>query len=184
MNGQDDVTRHHKTHGSAEEGIASEMITGGDAGEANGAGHAVGYERYPAMPAIPVSDHGGYGGCCHGVARKESARMERIMGTVEETVSIGTVSHVREWLPPGCKSLQRNIQQKSIRDGFGREQCGILRIGIFMQQTYPVDSRGNSRDKSRGVGSAKNTVVATKVICCAEGWCRVRIAGDQAGSHA
>ena len=87
MNGQDDVTRHHKTHGSAEEGIASEMITGGDAGEANGAGHAVGYERYPAMPAIPVSDHGGYGGCCHGVARKESARMERIMRTVEETVS-------------------------------------------------------------------------------------------------
>jgi hypothetical protein len=53
-----------------------------------------------------------------------------------------------------------------------------------MQPAHSIDDRGNRRDKSSSVGTTENTVVATKVACCAEGGCRVGIAGDQASSHA
>jgi hypothetical protein len=63
---------------SAKKNVAGKMITGGDTGEADGANQAIGEEGSPAMLAIPVGKDGGYGGCRHGMVRKESARMERI----------------------------------------------------------------------------------------------------------
>src|SRR5579863_8778707 len=118
MNWQDNVARDDKTHGSAEKDITGKMITGGDTGEADGTSQAIGDERNPSMLAIPVCEHGGYRGRCHGVVRKESPRMERVVGAIEKAVRIGTVSRIREWLPSGRNRLQRNIQQKSVRDGF------------------------------------------------------------------
>jgi len=105
MNWQDDVARYYKTHRSPKEGVAGKMIAGADTGEADGTRQTIGDEGNPSMLAIPVGQHGGYSGCCHRVVLKESARMERISGTIEETVSIGTVSRVLEWLPSGCNGL-------------------------------------------------------------------------------
>ena len=125
------------------------MITGGDTGEADGASQAIGEEGNPAMLAIPVGKGGGYGGCRHGMVRKESARTERIVGAIEETIRIGTVSRIRERLRSCGNSLQGNIQQKAVRDGFCCKQRRVLGVRIFAQPTYSIDDRGNSRDQSR-----------------------------------
>jgi hypothetical protein len=61
MNWQDDVARDDKTNGSPEEDVAGKMIAGGDTGKADGNSQAVGDEGDPAMLAIPVGEHSGYG---------------------------------------------------------------------------------------------------------------------------
>ncbi len=73
MTRQDHVARNDKAHGPSEEDVARKVITCGNSREADGPSQAVGHERNPAMLPIPVGQHRRYGGCCHGVVRKESA---------------------------------------------------------------------------------------------------------------
>jgi hypothetical protein len=48
-------------------------------------------------------------------------------------------------------------------------------LGVTAGLVARIDDRGHRRDKGSRVGATENTVVATEVICCPEGWPSVRI---------
>ena len=79
MNRQHDVARDDKTHGPAEEGVAGEMITGGDTREANDASQAIGHKGNPTMLPISVREDGSDGGGRHSMVGKKASGLKWIV---------------------------------------------------------------------------------------------------------
>ena len=177
--GENGITGDDETHGAAKEGVGGKMVAGGDPREANHAGQPVRDVGNPTMPAVTMREDGrdGHGG--GSVIGEEATGMKWIVGAVEEAAGIRTGSEIVDRLATAGDGFERKIDNKFIGDGFGGQQRGILRVGIFVQQANAVKDSGRRGNHSGRVQTAEGVVEAVEVGGVAKRRRAMRVGGDE-----
>src|ERR1700757_3468040 len=114
------------------------MVAPGDAGEADCAGQAVCDKGNPTMVSIAVGNDSGYGSSRHRMHGIKAARVERIVGAVEEAIGIRTVARVLQRLLSASDAFEGEVEREAIGEGLGGKQGGTLGIRILLDQTNGV----------------------------------------------
>ena len=100
------------------------------------------------------------------------------MSAVEEAICVRAVACVLEGLLSAGDALEGQVERETIRECFGGEERGALRIRILSYQADCVDRCRNGGDECSSVHSAEETIITAEGICCPEVRSGVRVGSD------
>src|ERR1700675_4907329 len=133
------------------------------------------------MIAVAVGDDSGDGSSRHGMHGVKAAGVKRIVSAVEEAISVRAVARVSQGLPSAGDALEGEVQRETVRECFGGEERGALRVGILAYQADGIDRGGNRGDECSGVHSAEDVIKAAEAVVRAEVWSGVGVGSDECG---